>query len=82
MKEEDVLAKACKVVEAAEMKVLMAEKHWFEEAAKRRRKWRLIGKLGLVIVHETGKPVRELRRPQEVMLVGSNNLRWWALATN
>jgi hypothetical protein len=61
-REEDQLAKARRVVEAAELKAHNARKRCFFEAAKEARKWRLLGKLLPAEVSESGVGCRLLKR--------------------
>ena len=61
-REEDQVAKARKVVEAAELKARNARKRCFEEAAKEARKWRISGKLKRVRVCDSERGTRMLVR--------------------
>ncbi|OWT42926.1 transposase [Pochonia chlamydosporia 170] len=61
-REEDLLAKARRVVEAAELRAQKARKKVFSDAAKEARKWRLTGKLNPGEVYETGFQLRLLKR--------------------
>ena len=61
-KDEDQVAKARKIVEAAESKAYNARKRCFEEAAKEARKWRISGKLGRAEVCDSEHGVRLLKR--------------------
>jgi hypothetical protein len=61
-REEDQVAKAMRVIEAAELKLKNATKKNAFEAAKKARKWRLTGVLLPAEVHETGLSCRVLRR--------------------
>jgi hypothetical protein len=61
-KEEDMLAKAQKLVEAAEQKARNKFKNLFSDTAKEARRWRISGKLKACEIHESGKGVRWLRR--------------------
>lgn len=49
-REEDQVARARKLVEAAELKARRMRRWWFEEAAKEARKWRASERLGRVEV--------------------------------
>ena len=59
---EDQVAKARRILEAAETKARNARKKVFLEAAKEARKWRLLGKLSPVAVYESAFLCRLLRR--------------------
>ena len=61
-REEDQVAKARKVVEAAELKALNARKRVFEEAAKHARKWRASERLGRAEVVDSDGGGRLLKR--------------------
>ena len=61
-KEEDTVAKARRVVEAADVRARNRVKKTYSEAAKLARKWRLDGRLAPASIHEADKPVRLLRR--------------------
>ena len=61
-KEIDEVAKARKVVEAAELKANNARKRWFFEAAKKARKMRLDGRLKPAEVVDTEGGNRLLKR--------------------
>ena len=61
-KEEDLVAKARKVVEAQDLKAFNMVKRTIFEAAKVARKWRMSGRLKPVIVHETSFLPRALKR--------------------
>ena len=61
-KEEDQVAKARRIVEAAELKAHNARKCCFEEAAKEARKWRTSGKLDRAEVCDSELGIRWLKR--------------------
>jgi DDE superfamily endonuclease/Tc5 transposase-like DNA-binding protein len=61
-KEEDQVAKARRIVEAAELRAQNMRKRIFEEAAKEARKWRTSGKLDRVEVHDSELGIRWLKR--------------------
>ena len=61
-REDEALAKARRVVEAAEVRAYNKMKAAFFDAAKLTRKWRLTGILEPAIVNESGKSERALRR--------------------
>ena len=61
-KREDQIAKARKVVEAAELRAHNARRRWFEEAAKEARKWRASGRLGRVEICYSEYGTRWLKR--------------------
>lgn len=61
-REEDQLAKAKRLVEAAELKARNARKRWYFEAAKEARKWRLTGRLDPVEVVDKEGGRRLLKR--------------------
>lgn len=61
-RQEDEVAKARRVVEAAELKYRNALKRCYFEAAKKARLWRTSGILQLASVYETGFPCRLLKR--------------------
>ena len=61
-REEDEVAKARKLVEAAELRAHNALKRWFEEAAKEARRWRSIGKLNRAEVCDSDHGSRLLKR--------------------
>ena len=61
-REEDQVAKARKVVKDAEKKAHNARKRWFEEAAKKARKWRVSGRLERVEVCDSERGTRWLKR--------------------
>ncbi|KAM4066705.1 DDE superfamily endonuclease [Hirsutella rhossiliensis] len=61
-KEEDQIAKARKVIEAAELKARSARRRWFEEAAKKARKWRASGRLPRVEICDSERGTRWLKR--------------------
>jgi hypothetical protein len=56
-KEEDQLAKARRLVEAAEKKLEKQHKRWYFEAAKEARKWRMNSRLAPVELYESGRPI-------------------------
>lgn len=59
---ETELAKAYRLVEAAEKAIQSKARKCSNEAAKKARAWRIEGKLWPCKIHETGKPVRYLKR--------------------
>ena len=61
-REEDQLAKARRMVEAAELKALNARKRVFEEAAKEARKWRASERLDRAEVVDSEGGRRLLKR--------------------
>ena len=61
-KEEDEVAKARKVVEAAELRARNAQKRCFEDAAKEARRWRSIGKLNRAEVYDSNLRSRLSKR--------------------
>jgi hypothetical protein len=61
-KREDEVARAFRVIEAAELKYKNTVKRAYFEVAKGARKWRLDGILQPCAVYESGQPVKYLRR--------------------
>jgi hypothetical protein len=61
-RQEDAVAKARQLVQAAELKDRNARKKAFFEAAKVARKWRLTGQLAPAEVCATGIGLRLLKR--------------------
>jgi hypothetical protein len=61
-REEDQLAKAQKLVEAAEQRAYNMRKRYFEEVAKEARKWRVSGRLGRAEVVDSDLGSRLLKR--------------------
>ncbi|KAI1106884.1 hypothetical protein F4804DRAFT_299367 [Jackrogersella minutella] len=61
-REDNLLEEARRIVEAAELKLKNDHKKWYFEAAKKARKWRIIGKLDPAVVYETGKKCKYLKR--------------------
>ena len=61
-KDDDALAKARRLIEAADKKFKLQYKKWFAEAAKEARSWRNHGILQPCEVYEDGKSVRYLKR--------------------
>ena len=60
-KEEDRLAKARKLVEAAEQKTHNKVKILFSDTAKEAHRWRISGKLKAYEIHKSGKGIMWLR---------------------
>ncbi|KAI1107604.1 hypothetical protein F4804DRAFT_296520 [Jackrogersella minutella] len=61
-REDNLLEKTRRMVEAAELKLKNDHKKWYFEAAKKARKWRTIGKLDPAVVYERGKKCTYLKR--------------------
>ena len=61
-KEENLVAKARKMVQAEDQKAFNRVKRVIFEAAKAARKWRMSGKLNPAVVYETGLLPRALKR--------------------
>ena len=61
-REEDEVAKAQKIVDAANLRAHNARKRCFEDAAKEARRWRSIGKLDRAEVCDSGLGSRLLKR--------------------
>jgi hypothetical protein len=62
VREDDELAKARRVVQAAEQRAHNKIKRMYADAAKEARKWRLTGRLGPAEVVEEVDKIRLLKR--------------------
>ncbi|KAI1098084.1 hypothetical protein F4804DRAFT_138153 [Jackrogersella minutella] len=61
-REDNLLEKARRMMEAAELNLKNDHKKWYFEAAKKARKWRTIGKPDPEVVYQTGKKCKYLKR--------------------
>ena len=60
-REFEILVKAMKAVEAAQLKARNASKRCFNDAAKEARKWRITGRLDPAEIYESGRECRFLK---------------------